>query len=691
MTLGALDSNVCSVLAFTSVMVSPPLPQPRLFKATGARFNPQVEWVEVQVKSVINRVKGMPFEWSINPYRGCQHACPFCLVPETPILMANGSHQPIHCLRPGDFIYGTEVSGAYRRYVKTQVLARWETEKPAYMIALEDGTQLLASGDHRFLTERGWKYVTGSEQGRSRRPFLTVNNTLMGIGSFARPFPKSSDSDYRLGYLTGIIRGDGLLKTYKYDRPGRRHGNLYQFRLALTDTEALDRTASYLSEFDVPTFRFTFYAGNGRTRTATAIRTSARAHVEAIEGLMAWPERPSGDWYRGFLAGIFDAEGSAGPSILRIANTDNCILEHTRRALTLFGFHYVTEIETHPDRKPVSNVRIVGGLRARLRFFHTVDPAVTRKRNIEGLAVKNPAKLRVASITPTGQNMPMIDISTGAGDFIADGVISHNCYARRTHWFLDQDGINNWSSRIFVKVNAPELVRKELSHPSWTGEEVQVGTATDPYQPAEAAYRITRRILEAFRDFNNPVGLITRSSMIVRDLDILEALAAGPGATVCFSIATVNEALAKELEPHAPPPLKRLEAMRALSRAGVNTVVMLAPVLPGITDDIANLTEVVVAAKAYEAGSLATIALHLGDITKESFFEFLNHRYPQLVPEYRRLYPGKYAPSRYRTQVQQVVEAIKRRINFTDEVERHRPEPHSAPANVPLQLPLFPR
>jgi DNA repair photolyase len=672
-------------------MGSPPLPQPRLFKATGARFNPQVEWIEVQVKSVINHVKGMPFEWSINPYRGCEHACPFCVSPETPILMADGSHQPIHRIRPGDFIYGTEVSGVYRRYVKTQVLARWESEKLAYLIALEDGTQLLASGDHRFLTERGWKYVTGSEQGRSRRPFLTVNNKLMGVGSFSRTFPKSSDSDYRLGYLAGIIRGDGLLKAYKYDRPGRCHGNIDQFRLALTDIEALDRTASYLSEFDVPTFRFTFYEGNGRTRTATAIRTSVRAHVEAIEGLIAWPERPSREWDRGFLAGIFDAEGSAGPSVLRIANTDNCILEHTRRALTLFGFHYVTEIETHSDRKPVTKIRIPGGLGPRLRFLHTVDPAISRKRTIEGLAVKNPAKLRVVAIVPTGQKMPMIDISTETGDFIADGVISHNCYARRTHWFLDQDGIDGWSSRIFVKVNAPEVLRAELARPSWNREEVEVGTATDPYQPAEGAYKVTRRILEALRDYDTPVGLITRSTMVVRDLDVLRQLAAGPGATVCFSIATVDEKLARELEPAAPPPLRRLEAMRALSNAGVPTVLMLAPVMPGITDDVQNLTDVVQAAKEHGATSLHAIALHLGEVTRDAFFNYLRQARAELVPEYDRLYRRKYAPSEYQQQVQKVVAAIKARVGFTSRNRRSMPERECPVSKAPSQLQLFSR
>src|SRR3972149_7769744 len=133
----------------------------RLLRATGRRVTPQVEWVEVQVKSVLNRVQGMPFKWSINPYRGCAHACVYCLDGETPILMADGSTKPLGDLRPGDGVYGTMRGGHNRRYVKTRVQAHWIVRKPAYRIVLEDGTEVIASGDHRFLPNRGWKVGTG--------------------------------------------------------------------------------------------------------------------------------------------------------------------------------------------------------------------------------------------------------------------------------------------------------------------------------------------------------------------------------------------------------------------------------------------------------------------------------------------------------------------------------------------------
>ncbi len=144
---------------------------------------------EVHARSVINRVPDssrVPFRWTINPYRGCSHACVYCLGGETPILMADGRTKPLAEVRPGDEIYGTVRRGSYRRYVRTTVLAHWQTVKPAYRITLEDGTRLITSGDHRFLSDRGWKHVTGAESGPLQRPHLTTNNKLMGVGGSPR-------------------------------------------------------------------------------------------------------------------------------------------------------------------------------------------------------------------------------------------------------------------------------------------------------------------------------------------------------------------------------------------------------------------------------------------------------------------------------------------------------------------------
>lgn len=263
------------------------------------------------------------------------------------------------------------------------------------------------------------------------------------------------------------------------------------------------------------------------------------------------------------------------------------------------------------------------------------------------------------------------------------------CYARVTHWYMDQDGVNDWSSRIFVKVNSPEVLRSELARSDWTHEDVAVGTATDPYQPAEGAYRLTRRILEALRDSRTPISLITRSPMVTRDIDLLQQMSRASGASVCFSIVTMDPELSQELEPHVAPPLKRLEALRALAKAGIETSVNLAPVIPRITDNEQNLAEVIRAAKYYGASQLWTNALHLGEVVRDAFFKYLNEKRPHLIPEYERMYPKRYAPREYQDHVQRVVGALKARFGFSSGARRSDVSDTAASPEGPAQLQLF--
>src|SRR4051794_23381614 len=164
---------------------------------------------EVHARSALNRVperSRVPFPWTINPYRGCSHACAYCLWGDTAVLMADGGTRGLRHIRPGDEIFRTVVRGTYRRYVVTRGLGHWMVRKPAYRVTLENGTELITSGDHRLLTERGWKHVQAAER-PLQRPFLTLNNKLMGTGGFAEP-PRET-VDYKRGYLCGVIRGDG--------------------------------------------------------------------------------------------------------------------------------------------------------------------------------------------------------------------------------------------------------------------------------------------------------------------------------------------------------------------------------------------------------------------------------------------------------------------------------------------------
>src|SRR5215469_5773098 len=299
---------------------------------------------EVQARSIINRVpeaSRLPFRWTINPYRGCSHACVYCMWGETPILMADGRTKPLAEVRVGDAIYGTVRRGSYRRYVTTEVLAHWQTVKPAYRVNLEDGTELITSGDHRFLTRRGWKYVTGTEWGGPlQRPHLTVNNKLMGVGTFAEP-PKDSP-DYRLGYLCGMIRGDAHLAEHVHERKDGRSYRSYQFRLALTDQEALDRTRDYLARCGIACTEFLFSEASATRRQIMAIRTYRRDEVRVIPTLIRWPTSPSLEWRKGFLAGLFDAEGSYSGS-LRISNTDRAIIGWAISCMAVLGFGVAVE------------------------------------------------------------------------------------------------------------------------------------------------------------------------------------------------------------------------------------------------------------------------------------------------------------------------------------------------------------
>jgi DNA repair photolyase len=258
----------------------------------------------------------------------------------------------------------------------------------------------------------------------------------------------------------------------------------------------------------------------------------------------------------------------------------------------------------------------------------------------------------------------------------------HFCFARRTHWFLDEDGVNEWSSRIFVKANAPEVLRRELARSTWAREEVAIGTATDPYQAIEGKYRLTRRLLEALRDFRTPVGIITRSPLVCGDLDVLTELARRAAVTVCVSIATTDPRMAREIEPTVALPAQRLRALRALTDAGIRAGVLLAPILPGLTDDAASLDAVVRAAREHGAHFVGHNTLHLGDVTRDSFFKFLGARHPALVPRYLRMYGGKYAPEAYRAGVGKIVETSKKQHG----IQARR---HLTPPPEPAQLPLF--
>jgi DNA repair photolyase len=253
----------------------------------------------------------------------------------------------------------------------------------------------------------------------------------------------------------------------------------------------------------------------------------------------------------------------------------------------------------------------------------------------------------------------------------------HYCYARRYQTQFELGADDEFASIIFVKTNLVEVLRRELARPSWEGEYVAVGTATDCYQPIEGHYKLTRRSLEAFLDFNNPVGVVTKGPMIVRDKDVLADLARGPGCSVYISVPTVDEDAWRMLEPGTAPPVQRLRAVRELVDAGVRAGVLMNPIVPGITSKPAMLERTVKTIAEHGARFIGCNVMFLEGGTRDHFMRWLQQEFPHMVEGYRQLYASKYAPAAYRKDVQEVLTRLRRKygVNRRDEDEEEDEKP----------------
>lgn len=242
------------------------------------------------------------------------------------------------------------------------------------------------------------------------------------------------------------------------------------------------------------------------------------------------------------------------------------------------------------------------------------------------------------------------------------------CYAVATHAHLGL-GTAEFASTVFVKSNLPAVLRAELARPSWRNERVAIGTATDPYQPCEGRHRLTRAALEAFRERGTPVTVVTKSTLVLRDVDLLAALAREGRATVQFSVITLDPAVWRLVEPGTPPPAKRLEVLRRLVEAGVPCGVYLAPILPGITDAEASLEVVVAAAREAGAASVWTSPLRLAPLVKEHWYGFVGEAFPDLLPRYERAYARADVTDAYAAAMRLRLDRIRARHGYD------RPEP----------------
>ena len=240
----------------------------------------------------------------------------------------------------------------------------------------------------------------------------------------------------------------------------------------------------------------------------------------------------------------------------------------------------------------------------------------------------------------------------------------HYCFARRYQTQFELGPGDHFSSVIFVKVNLAEVLRHELDKPSWARESVAIGTATDPYQPIEGHYRLTRQSLEALLAARNPISLVTKGPMIVRDADLLAEIGRRWGCTVYMSVPTVDEDAWRALEPGTAHPLQRLRAVRHLREAGVNAGVLMAPVVPGFTTQPAKLDATIRAIADHGAAFMGANIMYLKGGTKDHFMGFLaRDAFPHMVEGYNRLYAGAYASTEYVTAVRGMIGAIQKRYD----------------------------
>ena len=239
----------------------------------------------------------------------------------------------------------------------------------------------------------------------------------------------------------------------------------------------------------------------------------------------------------------------------------------------------------------------------------------------------------------------------------------HYCFARRYQTQFELGPGDEFSSLILVKTNLVPVLRRELDRPSWQREQVAVGTATDPYQPIEGHYKLTRRALQVLHEARTPIGLVTKGPMVVRDADLLAAMGRNAGATVCVSVPTVDERAWSALEPGTAHPLQRLRAVRLLRDAGVHAGVLMAPVVPGFMSDPAQLEATVRAIAEHEAAFVGVNVMYLKGGTRDHFMGFIAREFPAMLQGFEDLYRGAYAPAPYVSAIRGMVSGLQRRFD----------------------------
>ena len=264
------------------------------------------------------------------------------------------------------------------------------------------------------------------------------------------------------------------------------------------------------------------------------------------------------------------------------------------------------------------------------------------------------------------------------------------CFARPTHTYLDFNAGRDFEREIIVKVNAPERLRVELARPSWKGEHIALGTNTDPYQWVEGRYKLMQGIWQAMIDAGNPASILTKSPLLLRDLALMVELAKRADFGAALSIPTMEEKAWRATEPHTPNPRARMEAVAELTRAGIRTGILVAPLMPGINDEPAQVAKILEMASEAGAAYVSGIALHLRGEVRGLFMEWLAEHRPDLLPRYRALYRrGAYAPPDERRRLASLVKGRDLSPSERGRGAFLRPPDPPPPARQPKQESLF--
>ena len=251
---------------------------------------------------------------------------------------------------------------------------------------------------------------------------------------------------------------------------------------------------------------------------------------------------------------------------------------------------------------------------------------IRRSERLLGIGDFRSDARRVVAVEGIAAELPLYDITTGTGNFIANGVVSHNCYARSSHQYWGFGAGTDFDRKIIVKTNVAEKLREEFLRPSWKGEMIAISGNTDCYQPLEAVYRLTRKSLEVCREFRNPVGLITKGSLVRRDVDLLAEISKETRVSVTLSIPFADDATGRAIEPGASLPSQRFETLKILSDAGIRTGIGIAPIIPGLNDS--HIGPLLERAKAAGATRAFIVLLRLSGQTLPVFEERLAQAFP---------------------------------------------------------------